>query len=107
MIVISLVFLVVHRALEGIVCDTDRGDPARRRFLWNMGTAAFFLLALGALVFLTFLNVAWRQSFGPIVLFGAPVALVGISVFAYANYLVYTRDGIEPPARETPEHRTT
>lgn len=89
-LIASVGFVVAHRAVEGLVCGT--GDNARRKFLWNMGTAAFFVLALAGGWVAILLNGAWWQSWGGVLAICTPLALAGIGAFAYLNFLVYTDD---------------
>ena len=105
LIVGTVVFLVAHRAIEGLVCS--RGDAIRRKFLWDMATAGtFVLLALGTVV-LAFLDTSFRQAFGPIVFFGVPISLVSIAVFAFLSYLVYTeKQDLPDSARVTSDQNS-
>lgn len=94
----SLLFLVLHRVAEGYYVTGPRA--VRRRFFWEMGTAAVLAAAVLAALVLTFLSHAWRDRVGPVVLIGAPVALAALAAYSYLSYLVYTRDEDEDVTHE-------
>ncbi|MDK2970397.1 MAG: hypothetical protein PWP23_152 [Candidatus Sumerlaeota bacterium] len=97
----SIIFLVLHQALEGSLVQGEKA--VLRKFQWDMGTAVLLAGLVLAAVVMTVLDLDWRARFGPVVLLGGPVVLVGIGVFAYLSYLVYSGKCDSPADRESRE----
>lgn len=83
-------FAIAHRALEGFIIGST--NKIRRKFLWDMSTAGFFLLALvGAWVFAG-INQEFRIHYINALVVATPLTALGTGFFAYLSYLVYTDD---------------
>ena len=93
-IVGSILFLLAHRLAEGIV--TSEGNRARRKFLFDMGTAGFFVFATAGLwVYALFSGSVILQRYGLLMFFATPIFLVAVLVFSYASYINYTDYGYD------------
>ncbi|MBX3730867.1 MAG: hypothetical protein KF858_16955 [Candidatus Sumerlaeia bacterium] len=86
----AVLFVILHKGLEDLVVSGD--NALRRKFLWDMGTAAVLATAVLAAFVATFISLEWRRRVGPVAMVATPIAILGIVVHAYASYLVYTRD---------------
>ncbi len=86
----TVLFLLLHRAFEGIVCGS--GVAWRRKFWWDMGTAA--VLAVGVLaawIVIAGESALWGR-YGGVLMMATPLAAIGIGVFAHLSRLVYDRE---------------
>lgn len=85
----GVMFLLLHRAVEGLVCDGENGW--RRKFLWDLGTGGLFLAGLVAAWFAVFRDGHLWERFGGVLLVATPVTVVGVLFFAYMSKLVHDR----------------
>ncbi len=101
----AILFLVLHQAIEGIVCSS--GKIARRKFIWNMATAAGMLIGLGTAFWVIYGDAALRQEYGGFLLLVSPFAVIGIGIFAFLSHLVYDPDDDDEMLNEQVKESTS
>lgn len=85
----AVLFLLLHRALEGMVCDGENGW--RRKFKWDLATGAIFLVGLATAWVVIFRDGDLWESFGGILIAATPVMIVSVLFFSYLSKLVHDR----------------
>lgn len=84
-----VLFLLLHRAVEGLVCDG--GEALKRKLFWDLGTGAVFLAALLTAWVTIFRSGELWERFGGVLIAATPVTIVSVLVFSYCSKLVYDR----------------